>query len=532
MAILNFEELSAQEQSLLRILANIDENKLKDLCGKRNYDLAKKSGPIDCEVNQFKGSMLSLKLKQLSQTYQIELNILGDLRRSQCSCSHISLYSKRKRCIHLALALIHIMEHPEDLLENLKQDDTKPAFSKEEIKRLQKEAEEQRKKIESLKLDPIIIENTLIEINKAIISLTLQGLQRLSHSTLEWLNDLIIKTQIAKLANINKELKKLVELIKQYLDKSVLFDMGEYKYRMNQLTNFYLLAKRLIRGETIVYPGITPDIIIGKFRSSYIPHEDVHAQCIGMSGWLSRDDQFVGCTGYYLNLKSNKLFSISNVLPTMYFGRNPKKLYNQPLKTINLAMSQLAHGAFTFLNVKFNDKGNLSLHNELKIFPSPSKDIFRGEQFKEFKIHDWIVLIDKICTFEATPIRLPYSLANYFILEPKHWGKFEFDAIQQEYKAYLIDQENNVALLRVQNVPHNKLIIENLQSIYKNESMMPNALLGSIYVKDGYLTINPVTLLWYQGIKLRESTSIYRSEKDFVSEFHLNLENARNLSFV
>lgn len=532
MSALEDKDLSVQQSSILRILVNITDDKLKEICGVRNLKRARALGNYKVVVKDLEGSFLNIEFKTGQAIYHIRLNLLGEQNRSECSCTNISFYSKRKRCEHVGASILYLKDHPEIIINSIQDNAGGEKLSKEEIAELQKDAEERRKKIESLKLDPLVIENTLIEVKKMIILLHTQGLQRFSRTSIDWLNDLLIKTQIAKLANINKELKKIVELIRNYLDKSVLFNMNDYKYRLNQLTNYYLLSNELIKGGQIQYPEITPDIIIGKFRSKYIPHEDLIAQCVGMSGWKSKDNNFIGCTGYYLDLSKSKLFSISNVLPTSYFGTDPNRIYTQPIKTIGISMSRLAHGAFKFINVKFNDKGNLSLHKALNIFQTSQKDVYEDQIFSKFKIKDWLNLIDTVCNFETTPIRLPYSLSNYFILEPTNWGMFDFDAISQEYKASLIDENKNLILLRVLNEPHNKLIIRNLQMIYKDASIMPNALLGSVFVKDGFVSINPLTLFWYQGIKLSNSRGIHATNQGLISEFHLNLERAENLTLI
>ncbi|MFW9993876.1 MAG: hypothetical protein ACFFD4_17660 [Candidatus Odinarchaeota archaeon] len=528
-------KLSQQQLLIYQQVSELDEDDYLKLYGIKNLKAAEKirKKEFKLEITSTKGWTINARLISDKAIHNVSVDFSKDFSKASCSCKpDIVQNRKRKQCSHLALLIQAIKKDP-NLLKGTDTDnegeEKEQKLTGEEIRAIQAAAEERKKSIESLGLDSILVDDALDSVQSMVINLVTQGLQRCSPATLERLNDLEIKTQIAKLANINKEIKKLRENIKSYLDKSVLFDIRNYKYRLNQLVNYHELCKNLIEGKKVNHPEVTPVTVIGKFRSEYIPEEDTVAQCLGMRGWLT-DTGFIGCSGYYLDLKIKKLISISQALPTQYFGNDPLQIYRLPIKTIGMNLQHLAHGAFSFTNVKLNDKGNISLHKEIGIFPSKIKAL-QGPEFREYKTDNWLELLNFLYRKEAAPIRLPYQLNNFFVFEPVKWGRFEFDEINQLYTAKLLDQDQNVLLLAIKNEPHNRLIIQNLETVLGNKKMMPNALFGSAFVSRGILSVDPISLLWYQGIYLSEGRRRRRSTgPKLVSEFHLSLEGAENLS--
>ncbi|MBD3187392.1 hypothetical protein GF325_11225 [Candidatus Bathyarchaeota archaeon] len=521
-------ELTLGQSLIMELLTSLTESDFKDIYGVKNIQKVKNVKKESLEVKSIKSGIVHATLvSSTGHAHDLEINFQKNLNKSKCSCREYYQGRKRKQCEHLAAAVKILKEDPSPILDHEIEDGGKPTYAPEEIAKLREEARTRKENLKNLDLDPELIEEVFQEVEDVILTLTLQGLQRMSKNTLEWLNSIEIRTQIAKLANITKELKKIEELIKYYLEKSPLFDMQVYRYRLNQLINYYLLAKRLINGGEIKHDDVTPETIIGKFRSSYLPAEDIIAQCIGMTGWKSSDGNMIGTTGYYLDLSRVKLLAITQALPTMYFGNDPKSVFKNNIKSVNFSMQDLAHGAFKFTTVKLNDRGNISLHKNLSIYRQPVKMLNTNESFKIFRIRDWLKLVDVVCSKEQTPIRLPYQLDNYYVLDPAKWGKFTFDPIKQEYSAKLLDEQKNIIFLLVTNEEHNRKTIKNLQEIFNKPDMMPQAVLGTVFVKDGYISINPITLFWYQGIRLKS----IRGNK-LVSEFHLNLENASELTMI
>ncbi|MHA1681193.1 MAG: hypothetical protein ACTSUE_09305 [Promethearchaeota archaeon] len=523
----NARDIPLDKSIIIEVLKQFTHDNFLDIYGSTNIKKANHFTNVELTIQSISGAVVKAELTFMDGKYNLEMDFQKELKRGKCSCRQFLQTTKTKHCVHLYAAASTLKGKPELILDFEEPVKNVVVYTDEEIKELQVAAEEKKKHIENLKLDPDTTLEALQEVEDVIVSITLQGLQRMSKSTLEWLNSLIIKTQVAKLANINKEFKKLYELIKQYLEKSVLFDMHDYRYRLNQLINYYVLSRNLIEGLEIKHPDVTPTMIIGKFRSEYVPDSDKIAQCIGMQAWKSQDDQFIGATGYYLDVNKHNLFSINTALPTNYFGKNPEIAYTHISKAITFSLKDLAHGAFKFSSVKLNDGGRLSLHSNLRIYPQPLVILGENEDFKKFRINDWFKLVDVVCNSQKAPIRLPYKLNDYFVLEPEKWGMFEFDPIKQRYTAKLLDKRKNVIYLLVENEEHNQKTIKNLQYIFNKPEMMPHALLGTVFVKDGFISINPITLFWYQGIEMKKI-----DRYTLVTEFHLNLEDSKALRII
>ncbi|MHA1339053.1 MAG: SWIM zinc finger family protein [Promethearchaeota archaeon] len=528
------EILSYYHQNILFNLNKFNENLIKKLSGTRGFEDANLMTGYKVVILGSNKNILNLKMIFDEKEYNIQIDF-KNIHRSKCDCIGIDLQYLKYLCPHIVASLLYLKRNIKELV-NFFHDESlhkkKIALSKEEIKRKQEERERRKQNIESLKLEPERVEDALEDVENFLITLHTQGLQRLSSITLEWANQLFIKTQIAKLANINKQLKIISELINKYLNRSPLFEIAEYKAVINNLTNYYLLTKNLLEGKKINHPDVNPEVIIGKFRSEYIEHGDIAAQCLGMKGWISKDEKFIGISGYFLNLKKLSLFSITQALPTYYFGDNPSSIYHNTIKSIDESMADLAHGAFYFSNVKFNDKGNLSLHKELEIKKIRLRLLKDLEEFHKFRINNWLDLINILCNREIHPIPMPYELNNYYVLEPASWGKFEFDPIGQEYKSIIADANQKTIVLRVENKPFNRKIIKNLQLIYKNKDLIPNALFGIISVKDSLISVWPISLFYYQGIGYKKRSYYSQTEIKLIGEFHLNLEYAENLTLI
>ncbi|MHA1167294.1 MAG: hypothetical protein ACTSRU_05690 [Candidatus Hodarchaeales archaeon] len=514
---------------IIEQFADFDDAAFIKIFGKNSISKARKikRGKYDFSITGFKNWLVDAKITCDEGTFTTTIDFSKAFKSNKCSCREGEIQGRhRKQCAHLCLMAETLKANPELLESVVTSESNEKKLTSEEITAIQKSAEERKKNIENLKLDQIIVNDALESVHTFICNLTHQGLQRCSPATLEVLNALEIKTKIAKLANIHKELIKLRELIIAYMDKAVAFDMSSYKYRLNQLTNFYQLCEQLLDGKQPNYNDITPLAIIGRFRSEYIPADDIKAQCLGMKGFHT-DSGFTGCSGYYLDLSENKLISISQVLPSSYFGEDPVQIFTMPVKTIGFTPESLSHGFFKFTNVKLNDKGNISLHKGLGIFSTKIKAL-QSPEFASFKVVDWLKLLNRLYSKEATPIRLPYRLTNFLVLEPARWGRFEFDEINQVYTANLADLSGNTLVMRVKNEPFNHLTIQNLEKILGDEKLMPNALFGSVYVKEGSISVEPISLLYYQGVGIKPR-SRRSTEPAVISEFHLSLEKANRL---
>jgi len=524
----NEEFLFHDQELIIFNLNNLSEDKIKRIVGWENFKKAQNISGYKIEFSNYNKYNIELIFEISNHKYIVTINF-KNIRNSFCDCGEID--ESYHVCSHIILSLLYLKNNVQKLINFFYEANNKIpiiSLSEKEIKKKQEELLKRKQTLEYLNLDPELVEETLAEVENFIYTIYNQGLQRFSAVILDWANQLFIKTQIAKLANLNKQFKIIAELINKYLNKSTQFDLSFYKTTLSYLTNYYILTRNLLEQKEISRKDINPEILIGKFRSEYIEHPDLDAQCIGMEGLCSQDAKFIGITGYYLNYTTLDLFTITQLLPIAYFGNDPKSLYHRPIPGINESMADLAHGAFHFSNVKFNDKGNLSLHKNLLIKRISSKLVLRSPEFQKFRIDNWMDLIKVLCQKESSPIPMRFALNEFFALEPKSWGLFEFDPILQEYKSIISDKNQKIIVLRVKNEPFNKSIIENLQYIYKNKDLMPNALFGNVFIKDGLISVRPISLFYYYGIK--KKYYYYTEISELIGEFHLNLEDATKLS--
>ncbi|MFX1538639.1 MAG: hypothetical protein ACFFDI_31010, partial [Promethearchaeota archaeon] len=215
---------------------------------------------------------------------------------------------------------------------------------------------------------------------------------------------------------------------------------------------------------------------------------------------------------------------VVNARPEMY--EPPQGIYHVPTNAMGLSLADLSHGRFSFSNAKINAKNTISL-SSVVIIRSNTQLPPTHEAFQALLFDDWLELVDTLRQREFSPLpRTGYQMDDLRIVQPIQYGKFALNEIKQFWHAPLLDKAYRTLSISIRNTPANLETVRNLNSLFETDHL-PQAIFGSLSVYEGQLLIEPISAIYYQGIKL----STKRGFK-LVSEFHLSLESFDDIEFT
>ncbi|MFX0066456.1 MAG: hypothetical protein ACFFC7_30230 [Candidatus Hermodarchaeota archaeon] len=476
---------------------------------------------VENNPDAFEFSNVKLKAGVIKANVRIDqkdFSLSIDLRKQftkfafSCSCGGV-------KCEHLALFAVFIVNFPNEL--DIQLEEEKVQLSEEDLLKLREEAAKKREILDSLKLDAEFVQTCLTELDQLVVDLATQGLQRASSATLEWVNALAIKARTAKLANLERQLKYLAEIINKYLEKDIDLDVGQFLTRLNYISTLIHLSHKILDGDII--ENAPPLVIFGQLRSEYVPIGNLDLQCIGGKYWRT-ESGFIGCTLYFCDLEKSRLLSVVNARPEMY--EPPQGIYHVPTNAMGLSLADLSHGRFSFSNAKINAKNTISLSSEV-IIRSNTQLPPTHEAFQALLFDDWLELVDTLRQREFSPLPGPgYQMDDLRIIQPIKYGKFALNEIKQFWHAPLLDKAYRTLSISLRNTPANLETVRNLNSLFETDHL-PQAIFGSLSASEGQLLIEPISAIYYQGINL----STKRGFK-LVSEFHLSLESFDDIEFM
>jgi hypothetical protein len=351
------------------------------------------------------------------------------------------------------------------------------------------------------------------KIDALLLRLGQQGLQRASRSSAVELQALQQTAHNAALVSLERQIDLLAAQIQRYLDGSPLFTMEGYVHAINRI---WLLNKkareRYDKGET---PEQMKDVV-GELRRSYEDREaPLTLQAVGAHGWVT-DTDFVGVTIHFVSPDDDRIYEASNAKPTMYFGKDPRRLLPQSIsEAVTHSIHQLSHGAFVFRHAKVSRDARLSIHKELEIGAAPSLGL---QAYARFVVGDWIVLAERLRAGEVHPVG--GTGEQLVLVQPSRIEPVVID--QKHARATAIFRDGRGAPLRLE-VPlraENNFLVDNLIKVTSTEALRPSSWLGVARVREGALTFFPYTALYEQGITLQSG----RRAAQQVNELHLSLE--------
>ncbi|MFX0094836.1 MAG: hypothetical protein ACFFBD_24080 [Candidatus Hodarchaeota archaeon] len=476
---------------------------------------------IKQDDNSFEFTGIKLKSGIIKATLSLEgvdYSLAIDLRKHfrkyaySCSCGMIN-------CDHLALFAVMLVNYSNELDIHVEGQDSR--LSEEEILELQQKAEQKRQVLDSLKLDPGLVQTCLTDLEQLVVDLATQGLQRVSSATIEWVNALAIKARTAKLANLERHLKYLADLIDKYLEKDISLDVSQFLTRLNYISSLISLSQKSLEG--FIIENVPPVAIFGQLRSEYVPIGDLDLQCIGGKYWQT-DTGFIGVTIYLYDLEKKRILSVVNVRPELYAP--PQGIYHVPTNAMGLSMAEFAHGRFYFSNAKINAKGNISLASDVIVHSTPQLPP-NHTAFQDLLFDDWLQLVDTLRQREFSP--LPgsgYQMDDLKLVQPSQYGKFALNEIKQFWFAPLLDNAYRTLSIYIRNNPQNLEIVNNINHLFESNHL-PQAIFGRVFAAEGQLLIEPISAIYYQGIKLWT-----KKGPKLVSDFHLSLESIEEVEFV
>ena len=350
------------------------------------------------------------------------------------------------------------------------------------------------------------------KIDRLLLRLSLQGLQRMSTASAVELQALQQTAHNAALIHIERQLDVLATVIERYLNKDPLFMMNQYSGAINRI--WLLNARARVEHAAGKSPAQMVEII-GEARRSYRELEEpLILQPLGASGWVS-DTDFVGVTLYLASLANpGRIYQASNCKPTMYFGNNPRRLLRENISEhVPFRIHDLAHGAFQFTKAKCSRDGRLSLHRELQVAKAPYQG---GQAYDPFRADTWLELVDRLREGSVHPVRGAED--QLFYVEPDRHGELVIDDKRAEARATLYDAAGSELNVVVPLRQENNFLIDNLEILF-GSSLFPDGLFGRAWVAEGEARFFPYTALYHQSLRLMRGAH--------VSETHLSLESLK-----
>ncbi len=357
------------------------------------------------------------------------------------------------------------------------------------------------------------MDKAFIKIDRLLFRLGQQGLQRMTSSSVTELRALAQTAHNAAMIKVEREIDTLATVVTRYLDRDPLFSTDAYMASVNRIWLLNNQARR--RRATGALPADMKDVL-GQSRRAYVLRaEALVLQPVGAAGWVT-DTDYVGVTVYMWSIADGRIYQVTNAKPAIYFGTDPRTLMRQSISDyVDVTISDLAHGAFTFNHAKEAD-GRLSLHRDLVVESAP----WRGaEAYRALAARDWIELVDRIRSGELHPVRGATGSLAY--VEPAGWGDLTVDDKQQTVSVDVVDARGASMRVEVTMRPENNSLIDNLELLDghpKRQELLPQGLFGRARVSAGALTFFPMTFIYHHGVTLRGAQARQ------VHEIHLSLE--------
>jgi hypothetical protein len=270
------------------------------------------------------------------------------------------------------------------------------------------------------------------------------------------------------------------------------------------------------------------------------------------------DTDFVGITVYfYADMEGSPIVQASNAKPTMYFGKDPRRLLHDPISEyVSFSIHDMAHGAFELEKARLSRDGRLSLHKELVVKKAP---YIGARAYKALACDDWQALVERVKAQEVNPVQSGGS--SFVLISPAELGVVEPDEKKARVSVEVVDRRGATLWMEVEMRPENNFLIDNLEFMLGSqapgkanpeasggggggqyvrrrrgqgkvqqggakapEELRPNALFGRAWLSEGRLKFFPYTGVYNQAVILND-----RGKKR-VNELHLSLEDLRYVS--
>lgn len=345
------------------------------------------------------------------------------------------------------------------------------------------------------------------KIDALLLRLGVQGVQRLSRSSVDELGALKQTAHNAGLITISRELESLATFTTRYLDRDPTFAMGDFTGAVNRI---WLLnrAARAQRGR-----GALPDDMLdlnGRARRSFtILDTPLDIQALGAFGWVT-DSGFVGVT-LHCHCEGRAPIILSVARPTMHFGTDPEALYGFG---VNDALSQtardLAHGAHRLIHAKLSSDDRLSMHADLQITAAP---YLGGRAYAAHRVSDWRQILERVRSADASPVQR--SDGVLVLAEAVSMSAVITDRTRAVANATLRDARGAALTVHVPLRREMNTLIDNLEALARSSA--PLSLFGRAWVEDDALRFMPYSAVFEQA------QTIERFKKP-VHAVHLSLE--------
>lgn len=355
-------------------------------------------------------------------------------------------------------------------------------------------------------------------VDERLFKLGLQGLQRMTRSSVVELEALGQSAHNGALIKVERQLSVLGTMVERYVDRDPLFSMSEYVATLNRIWLLVGAARqRLELGQS---PAEMIDVV-GEARRTYTTRESLSIQPIGAWGWAS-DTGYIGVTIYFVVAEEpGTVVQATNAKPSDYFGTDPRSLLNMPVSdTLRQSIHDFAHGSFVLDNAKLSADGRLSLHRGLQVFDAP----YAGARaYGPFAADTWRELVDRLRDNTLSPLSGGGSMMAY--VEPAGFGPLVIDDKRSIASVVLTDALGESLRIEVELRAENNALIDNLEVLLGGGVPLPDGLFGRVSVRGGQLVLFPFTALFDKGVKLEG-----RGGRGKVHQWHLSLERVRKRS--
>ncbi len=358
----------------------------------------------------------------------------------------------------------------------------------------------------------------LERVERKLLQIGQHGLQRLSRSSLAELEALANTAHAAALPNLERLLHTLATHAARYLDRDPLFTLDTWAHTVNQAW----LLTRATRARW--HQGAPPADLLdlaGELKRTYHEVEGtLNLQVLAAAGWVS-DSGFMGVTVHFaVREHPGLIWSGGPARPTLHFGEDPRALLTTWFSDYQpYSVAQIAHGAFELKRARVSHDRRISFHKDLLL----RETAWGGAAiYKPFAASSWRRLVERLRQHQRTPLGPQERLLAF--IEPAAWGPLQLDQVRSRATAALQDAEGATLWIEVPLRPEHNYLLDNLQALLDPRLAwpLPDALVGTLGVRDGRLTLFPLTAVYETPVPL-DGRSAPSS-----NVVHLALEMVRN----
>jgi hypothetical protein len=348
------------------------------------------------------------------------------------------------------------------------------------------------------------------------------GLSHVTSGYYERFSTLAIWAQGAKYYRLALLLRRLADHVDMLLERSAAAD----EYRMfDELTIAFALVNAL---DNAAKQNSAPANLIGKARAAYEKTSSLELYCLGAQAWRAASG-YLGLTLLFWSPKDESFFSYTDARPeNMQRGFNPINRHAAPGPWIGLKSPASANGRRIVLtNASVSDLGRISGSDSI------SASVFGYFTKKDFaekaQIYSkWDDVLTGRREGRLSLLSEPDPMKDWVILEPKYFGKPQFESVKQVLVWPLYDTEEQMISAELIYSEYTNHAINRIEKIHSDEIAAGTLIIGRLRNGTSGIVIEPLSLIYPDSVFSENVIDNVHFDKDtssFASKWIKRIQN-------